>query len=34
VLDLVADELRDAMGLAGCPTLDDTRRLRTTRTPT
>ncbi len=33
VLDLVADELRDAMGLAGCPTLDDARRLRTTRSP-
>jgi 4-hydroxymandelate oxidase len=31
VLDLFAAELRDAMGLAGCGTVAEARRLRTVR---
>ncbi|MFD0821170.1 alpha-hydroxy acid oxidase, partial [Micromonospora zhanjiangensis] len=33
VLDLLATELRDAMGLAGCADVADARRLRTARVP-
>ncbi|MDR7276956.1 4-hydroxymandelate oxidase [Catenuloplanes atrovinosus] len=33
VLELLATELRDAMGLAGCEDIAAARRLRTTRTP-
>jgi 4-hydroxymandelate oxidase len=33
VLDLLAEELRDALGLAGCPTVADAARLRTARSP-
>ncbi|MFF7474796.1 alpha-hydroxy-acid oxidizing protein [Streptomyces sp. NPDC008092] len=33
VLALLADELRDALGLAGCPTVADAARLRTLRVP-
>lgn len=33
ILDLLADELRDALGLAGCPGIEAARELRTVRTP-